>query len=245
MKVLIVDDEVLARDRLREHVLRLESEADIEYAQDGNEAIEKVNAGQPDVVLMDIRMPVMDGLQAASYMMSLDDPPAVIFTTAYEDHALEAFEVNAVDYLLKPVRQDRLRQAFEKAERFLRQPSDDEFTGRDRRTTRSHVSINTRGQIRLIPVKEIIYFMADSKYITVRTADARHLIEDSLTSLEKEFGDRFMRVHRNSLVSTDYMRGLEKQSNNKWMIVLDQVDELIEVSRRRLPSVRRWTRRES
>lgn len=245
MKILIVDDEVLARDRLREHVLRLESEADIEDAQDGNEAIEKVNAGQPDIVLMDIRMPVMDGLQAASYMMSLDDPPAVIFTTAYEDHALEAFEVNGVDYLLKPVRQERLRQAFEKAERFLRQPSDEEITRRDRRATRSHVSVNTRGHIRLIPVKEIIYFMADSKYITVRTADARHLIEDSLSNLEKEFGDRFMRVHRNSLISTDYIRGLEKQSGSKWMVELDQIDERIEVSRRRIPTVRRWTRRES
>ncbi len=166
----------------------------------------------------------------------------MIFTTAYDQHALEAFEVNAIDYLLKPIRKDRLASALQKARKVslkqLREVRTQEDSG-----ARSHISVHMRGQITLIPVQDIVYFMADNKYVTVRTTTESHLVEDSLVSLEDEFSERFLRIHRNALVAVEYIRGIEKQPNGRWRVLLREIDDKLNVSRRHTPAVRRWTRR--
>lgn len=243
MKILLVDDEKLARARLRELLANIGGHAVVGEATNGSEAIEKTVQLKPDALLMDIRMPVMDGLEAAMHLMKMDQPPAVIFTTAYDQHAVEAFEVNAVDYLLKPVRQDRLAAALDKVRPMRPAQLRDISRAQGEHARRSHISVHMRGQITLIPVPEIVYFMADSKYVTVRTAREQHLIEESLIALEEEFTGDFLRVHRNALVSTTQVRGLEKQPSGHWVVLLKSVDEKIPVSRRHTPAVRRWIRR--
>ncbi len=243
MRILVVDDEKLARARMRELIEKSGEHTIVGEAMNGNEAIEKTMALKPDCLLMDIRMPVMDGLEAAMHLQSLDTPPAVIFTTAYDQHALEAFEVNAVDYLLKPIRKDRLSSALQKAKRVTLKQLKEVSRSQEESKARSHISVHMRGQITLIPVQDIVYFMADNKYVTVRTAAEQHLIEDSLVSLEEEFKDRFLRIHRNALVAVDHIRGIEKQPSGRWRVLLRDVDDKLDVSRRHTPAVRRWTRR--
>ncbi|HET9122914.1 MAG TPA: LytTR family DNA-binding domain-containing protein [Acidiferrobacteraceae bacterium] len=243
MKVLIVDDEKLARDRLRELVLELGEHEVVGEAMNGTEALERTEESAPDVILMDIRMPGMDGLEAAMHLMSLENPPAVIFTTAYDQHALDAFEVSAVDYLLKPIRKERLEKALAKAGKLSLQQLHDFNQGQETPMVRSHISVHLRGNIRLVPVNEILYFLADSKYVTVRTAKEEHLIEDSLVNLEREFGDGFLRIHRNALVATSYIQGIEKDAGGTWHVVLKGLDRKLAVSRRHTVAVRRWVRR--
>jgi two-component system response regulator AlgR len=243
MKILVVDDEKLARARLRELISKNGEHAIIGEAMNGNEAIEKTMSLKPEVLLMDIRMPVMDGLETAMHLMSMDTPPAVIFTTAYDQHALEAFEVNAVDYLLKPIRKDRLDMALHKARRLTLKQLKQVTQAQDEPQARTHISVHMRGQITLIPIQDIVYFMADNKYVTVRTGAEQHLIEDSLVSLEEEFKDRFLRIHRNALVAVNYIRGIEKQPSGRWRVLLRDVEDKLDVSRRHTPAVRRWTRR--
>lgn len=242
MNILIVDDENLARSRLSELVQKVNEQAIVQLAENGNEAVEIVNKYRPDIVLMDIRMPVMDGLEAAMHISNMDEPPAVIFTTAHDEHALEAFEVNAIDYLLKPIRRDRLAAALEKAHQLTHNQLNEARKGQPDRKARSHISINLRGQINLIPLTDIIYFMADNKYVQVRTSKDRYIIEDALVNLENEFSDIFLRVHRNALVSVNYIRGLEKQDNGFWSVLLQGIDDKLDVSRRHTASVRRWIR---
>ncbi len=240
MKVLIVDDEKLARDRLRQLVSGLVPEPELFEAANGREALFAVNASRPDVVLMDIRMPVMDGLESAMHLSHMDNPPSVIFTTAYDQHAVAAFEVNAVDYLLKPIRRDRLELALGKVSpvstRQMRQLKEDQ----DANTPRSHISVQLRGQITVIPVSEIAYFMADNKYVRVCTPSERHYIEDSLVSLEQEFEQKFLRIHRNAIVSIDHIRGMEKQPSGRWHVRLRDISDTLEVSRRHTAAVRSW-----
>lgn len=243
MRILVVDDEKLARSRVKELIEGTGDHLIVGEAMNGNEAIEKSMSLKPDCVLMDIRMPVMDGLEAAMHLQSMESPPSVIFTTAYDQHALEAFEVNAIDYLLKPIRRDRLHSALVKAKQISRQQLEKFNQSQEEPTSRSHISVHMRGQITLIPVQDIIYFMADNKYVTIRTSNEQHLIEDSLVSLEDEFKDRFLRVHRNALVAVDYIRGIEKQPSGRWRVLLREVEDKLDVSRRHTPSVRRWTRR--
>ncbi len=243
MKILVVDDEKLARARLRELINKNGEHAIVGEAMNGNEAIEKTMSLHPEVLLMDIRMPVMDGLETAMHLMSMEAPPAVIFTTAYDQHALEAFEVNAVDYLLKPIRRDRLDMALQKAKRLTLKQLKQVTQAQEEPQVRTHISVHMRGQITLIPIQDIVYFMADNKYVTVRTGAEQHLIEDSLISLEEEFKDRFLRIHRNALVAVNYIRGIEKQPSGRWRVLLRDVDDKLDVSRRHTPAVRRWTRR--
>jgi two-component system response regulator AlgR len=243
MRVLIVDDEKLARDRLRELLNEIGGHTIVGEAMNGNEAIERTMELNPDVLLMDIRMPGMDGLEAAIHLMGMENPPSVIFTTAYDQHALNAFEVNAVDYLLKPIRKDRLAGALEKAQKLTLQQLRDVNEAQDQPSARTHISVHLRGNIRLVPVQEILYFMADSKYVTVRTATEEHLIEDSLVNLEKEFGDKiFLRIHRNALVATNFIKGIEKSPVGTWQVSLKNLEKKLDVSRRHAASVRRWAR---
>jgi two-component system response regulator AlgR len=238
MRVLIVDDEKLARDRLRELLNEIGGHTIVGEAMNGNEAIERTMELNPDVLLMDIRMPGMDGLEAAIHLMGMENPPSVIFTTAYDQHALNAFEVNAVDYLLKPIRKDRLAGALEKAQKLTLQQLRDVNEAQDQPSARTHISVHLRGNIRLVPVQEILYFMADSKYVT-----EEHLIEDSLVNLEKEFGDKiFLRIHRNALVATNFIKGIEKSPVGTWQVSLKNLEKKLDVSRRHAASVRRWAR---
>ncbi len=243
MRVLIVDDEKLARDRLRELLIEIGGHTVVGEAMNGNEAVERAAELKPDVLLMDIRMPGMDGLEAAMHLMGLENPPSVIFTTAYDQHALHAFEVNAVDYLLKPIRKDRLAAALEKAHKLTLKQLQQINQAQEQPSARTHISVHLRGNIRLVPVQDILYFMADSKYVTVRTPSEEHLIEDSLVNLEKEFGDRaFLRIHRNALVATGYIKGIEKSPTGTWQVSLNGLDRKLDVSRRHAASVRRWAR---
>ena len=244
MRVLIVDDEKLARERLRELLAEIGGHTVVGEGMNGNAAVEKAAELNPDVVLMDIRMPGMDGLEAAMHLMGMENPPKVIFTTAYDQHALHAFEVNAVDYLLKPIRKDRLAAALDKAKKLTLQQLKEINEAQETPQARTHISVHLRGNIRLVPVQDILYFMADSKYVTIRTAAEEHLIEDSLVNLEKEFGERvFLRIHRNALVATDYIKGIEKSTAGNWQVTLKGIEKKLDVSRRHAAAVRRWARR--
>jgi len=238
MNVLIVDDEQLARQRLRKLLSTASGYQIIGEAETGEDALRKTQASQPDVVLMDIRMPGMDGIEAASYINKLDKPPAIIFTTAYSDHALDAFETHAIDYLLKPIKQSRLEAALDAAKRMnkaqLNHLRKDETNG-----ARQKICIKNRGTLELIPVEEIIYFKADQKYVTLRTADQEYLIEESLKTLEEEFSPQFIRIHRNALVAQNLLNGLSKNSEGHACLSFLDIDDLLEVSRRHLSFIRK------
>ena len=243
MRILIVDDEKLARDRLRELVNDIGGHTVVGEGANGNEAVEKAAELNPDILLMDIRMPGMDGLEAAMHLMGMESPPSVIFTTAYDQHALDAFEVNAVDYLLKPIRKDRLANALVKARKLTQKQIQEINEARDEPTVRTHISVHMRGNIRLVPIVDICYFLADSKYVVVRTGEDEHLIEDSLVNLEKEFGERFLRIHRNALVAREFIKGIEKSTSGTWQVSIKGVeDRKLDVSRRHAASDRKWAR---
>jgi two-component system response regulator AlgR len=238
MKCLVVDDESLARERLSRLIDQLEGCEVCGEAVDGQQALDRVQALAPELVLLDIRMPGMDGLEAARHLQKLDNPPAVVFTTAYGDHALEAFEAQAIDYLLKPIHPERLQQALDKARR-LNLVQLEGVVGSGART---HLSARNRGNLELIQVEEIVYLQADHKYVTVRSATRKILVEDALKALEQEFAERFIRIHRNALVAVRCIRALEKDGQGRCRIVLEGIEERLEVSRRLLPEVRRQIR---
>ena len=236
MKVLLVDDEALARERLRRLLAELPDVSVCGEAGDGRSALALCAELQPDVVLLDIRMPGMDGLEAARHLAGLPDPPAVVFTTAFGDHALEAFEACAVDYLLKPIRAERLAAALGNARRLTRAQAAQ--LDADGGGVRNHICVRVRGNLQLIPVADIRCFRADNKYVTARTGDAEYLLEESLKALEDEFGARFVRIHRNALVAAAFITGLEKNAEGQCMVALAGIDERLEVSRRHQPELR-------
>ncbi len=239
MRILIVDDESLARDRIKRILLEQNEHEVLGEAANGQEALQKIEALHPDVVLLDIRMPGIDGLEVARHLVGMDEPPAVIFTTAYDEYALEAFKVHAVDYLLKPVRPDRLSEALQKALK----PNKVQWKSLNRKEdgspkARTHISSRTRRGIVLVPIGEIYYFRAEHKYVTVRHKEGEVLIEDTLKELETEFGERFLRVHRNCLVAMEHIQALEKNSSGQPCIRLRGIAETLDVSRRHVANVR-------
>lgn len=238
MNVLIVDDEHLARQRLRKMLSARNGYQIIGEAETGEDALKKTQAANPDVVLMDIRMPGMDGIEAANYITRMDKPPAIIFTTAFSDHALDAFESHAIDYLLKPIKQSRLEAALDAAKRInkaqLRQLHVDEAEG-----SRQKICVKNRGSLELIPIDDIIYFKAEQKYVTLRTAEQEFLLEEPLKDLEEEFSSRFIRIHRNALVAIKLLQGLTKNSTGHPCASFIDIDDLLEISRRHLPLVRK------
>jgi len=240
LSILITDDEAPARNRLRDLLADIDGINIIEEAKNGKEALQLAEKLQPDVVLLDIRMPEMDGIETAQHLQKLPRPPAVIFTTAYDNYAIQAFEINAVDYLLKPIRLERLQNALLKARVLLPRQLAALNTLSPRRT---HLSISERSRILLVPVTDIIYLRAELKYVTVRTAEREYLIEESLTHLEQEFGNTFIRLHRNCLVANAYITGYEKRSleehgEKQWVALLKHVPETIAVSRRQQHLIR-------
>lgn len=239
LKTLIVDDESLARDRLRSLVKELDEDVIIVEAGNGQQAIEAIQKEHPDIVLMDIRMPGMDGIEAAKHIANMEHPPAVIFTTAYGDYALDAFDAHAVDYLLKPIRKERLEDAMNRAK--VMTQSIIEALQDQLPKIRTHLSVFVQGNIRLIPVDQILYFKADQKYISVFTNDDEILIEESLKSLEEEFEEIFIRIHRNTLVKKSAIIALEKTSQDL-CVKLSGVEESLPISRRLQSTIRKIIR---
>ena len=239
MKILIIDDEPLARQRLHSVIDELGSSTVVAEGSNGEEAVKLCQQHVPDVVLLDIRMPGMGGIEAAHHINKLGSPPAIIFTTAYDDYAIPAFETHAVDYLLKPVRRERLEQALGAARRLTRAQLQELERNVGENEQRHHISARLGGELRLIPIDEIRYLQAEHKYVTVRYGQGTVLIEESLKSLEEEFPTEFLRIHRNALVALKYIASLEKERSGGHHIKLRDVPETLEVSRRHLPNVRK------
>ena len=238
MKVLIVDDEAPARARLARLVEAIEGCELVGEAADGKRAVELTEERDPDVLLLDIRMPGMDGLEVARHVADADPPPAVIFTTAFGDHALEAFDAQAAHYLVKPIRSERLAAALAGTRRPNRaQLAAVAETG----GPRTQICARLGGELELVAVTDVFYFLAEHKYVTVRHARGEVLIEESLKALESEFGERFLRVHRNALVAPATVGGLRRE-DGRHRIWFNGIDDTLEVSRRHLPSVRQRLR---
>lgn len=236
LKLLIVDDEPLARERLAAMVAELPDCVLVGEASNGREAVEKAEKLSADVLLLDIAMPVMDGLEAARHLAQSPSPPAVIFCTAYDEHALTAFETAAVDYLVKPVRQERLNAAIERVRRHYSPSAHKELLVNHKQ--RSHLSVRLRGNLRLIPIEEVYYLLAEEKYVVVHHARGEDLIEESLKSLETEFSERFLRIHRNCLVANEEFIELKRLPDGQFLAVLRHGKTPLEVSRRCVPAVR-------
>lgn len=236
MKVVIADDEPHARERLRLLLTQLGGIDIVAEVGDGRSALEACATHDPALVLLDIAMPGIDGLEVARHLSAFEPRPAVVFCTAYDAHALKAFEAAAVDYLVKPVRPERLQAAVERARTFTAgRASNDEGHGDKRR---SHLCARLRGSLRLIPIEEIRYLQAEEKYVVVHHARGEDLVEESLKSLEDEFGDRFVRIHRNCLVARHELVELRRDLDGHVYAVLRHGDRPLEVSRRCVTQLR-------
>ena len=239
LKILIADDEAPARNRMRDLLADIENVAVVAEAKNGKEAIDLAVKTKPDLMLLDIRMPLMDGIEAAQHAQKLTPAPHIIFTTAFDAYAIKAFDLSAIDYLLKPIRLERLHAAINKAQAL--KPTQIEAL-KPLQKIRSHLSIHERGRVLLVPIETIIYLRAELKYITVRTVEREYLIEESLTNLEAEFAERFIRLHRNCLVAPLFITGYEKRKNEddeqQWVAILNGIPESIAISRRQQHLVR-------
>ena len=235
-RILIADDEAPARARLRDLLDECRDSfplAIVDEARNGREALDVLNREKIDIVLLDIRMPEMDGLEAARHIAGMADPPAIIFTTAFDSYAIKAFEVNAIDYLLKPIRVERLLVALGKTR--AAPPVSRQALDAAANQPRRHLSVHERGKIILVPVAEILYLRAELKYVTVKTVEREHLVEESLTHLEEEFAESFVRIHRNCLVARAAIAGFERnaeESESGWAVVIKGTNEKLPVSRR-------------
>lgn len=229
MKVLIADDEPLARERLRMLLSAHGDVAVVAEAGDGQATLEACARAQPDVVLLDIAMPGIDGLDVARHLARLEPRPAVVFCTAYESHALSAFEAAAIDYLMKPVRAERLAAALERARTFLAGRVGGAAAAAGGRRV---LCARLRGNLRVIPLEDVFYLQAEEKYVVVHHVHGEDLIEESLRSLEEEFGTRFVRIHRNCLVSRERLQELRRTAAGQVQAVLRGVAQPLEVSRR-------------
>ena len=252
LRILIVDDEAPARRRLRD-VLSDSSAAlpltVVGEAANGKEAIALLEVSKPDVLLLDIRMPVMDGIETAEHLLKLEPAPAVIFTTAFDDYAIQAFEVNAIDYLLKPIRPERLIAALQKARALTnaRMAALKSAVGKARR----HLAIGDRGRILLVPLADVVFLKAELKYVTVRTLAKEYLLEESLMKLEQEFTECFVRIHRNCLLARDYIEGFERVAHEAeegegassgWVARIRGMAERLPVSRRQQHLIKEFKR---
>lgn len=238
LRVLIVDDEPPARERLRSLLEEIGNLDIIGDAANGTQALKLAVDLSPDVVLLDVRMPGMDGIEAARQLNSLVEPPAVIFTTAYDEYAINAFDAQAVGYLLKPIRKEKLAAALSQAGRLTRPQLQRIAATTDAPPRRTHIAARNREGLRLIPIEEILFFFADQKYTTVRHVNGEDLIEDSLRSLEDEFGPAFVRIHRNALVSVRYLERIERNAEGQYFVRVRGCEGPLQVSRRMAAELR-------
>ena len=239
LKVLLVDDEVLARSRLR----TLLADCAAPYAEvlaeaaNGTQAIDALRRGAFDLVLLDVRMPGMDGVQLAQTMANMSHPPVVVFVTAHAEHAVQAFDVAAADYLTKPVRLERLQQALKKVERLIQSRG-----GKFADSPGDTLIIQDRGRAERVPLSEVLYLKAELKYVTVRTATRSYILDGALNELEEKYAAQFMRIHRNALIARRAVRALEKhydaEEGEGWAVRINGIPELLAVSRRQLSAVR-------
>ena len=236
LRVFIVDDELPARNRLRDLLHDCSEQLPLDIvgeAGNGQEALDRLMETPADVVLLDIRMPQMDGIELAQHLNKLPKPPVIIFTTAFDAYAIRAFELHAVDYLLKPIRLKRLFEALTRAREAV--PVQTEVLRDLLPEPRKFLSIHERGKIHLVPVEQVLFLRAELKYVTMRTAEHEYLLEESLTALEQEFAARFARIHRNCLVAKEAIEGFEKggeEGESNWQVKLKGLDELLAISRR-------------
>ena len=256
MNVLIVDDEPPARTRLRQLLDETGEHAVVGEARNGQEALELSARLEPDVILLDISMPGLSGIETAHHLNALEKPPCVIFTTAYDRYAIEAFDARAVGYVLKPVRRERLERALQQAARLSHGTLGEIGKGFGLTEQRNHVCARVRGELKLIPLSDIAYFHADQKYVTVYHRHGEDLIDDSLKTLEDEFADRFVRIHRKALVAVEKIESLRKTPDGRMEVELrakylgttantnakQQEEGQLIVSRRHLTDVRRRVR---
>jgi two-component system response regulator AlgR len=246
LRVVVCDDEAPARSRMRELLEDCAATLPLELvgeAANGVELLALLQEREADLVLMDIRMPGMDGLEAAGHLAKLDDPPKVIFATAFDAHAVKAFELHAVDYLLKPIRLRRLFDALTRARALT--PLRLDMLREMAPEPRTHLSVPERGRVVLVPVPEILFLRAELKYVTIRTATREHLLEESLTRLEQEFAASFIRIHRSYLVAKRHLAGFERAGEGAeggWVAVVKGLDERLPVSRRQAHVVREFGR---
>ncbi|OIQ89230.1 transcriptional regulatory protein YpdB [mine drainage metagenome] len=242
LRVLIVDDEAPARRRLRDLLADIEGELPnvvVAEAADGIEALERLGEQSADVALVDIRMPRLDGIGLVQQLARRQGSPAVIFTTAYDQYAVRAFELSAVDYLLKPVRAQRLLAALKK---LPARGGDAELLRRLAPEGRRHLTSTERGRVLLVPLAEILYLKAELKYVTAHTRERDYLVEESLVQLEQEFIERFVRVHRSCLVAREAIAGCERgadaEGETRWLVLLHGSAEKLPVSRRQWPQIK-------
>ena len=247
LRVVIVDDEAPARARLRDLLGDCHHQVPHELvgeAASGREALDLLQRVRATVVLLDVRMPEMDGLELAGHLAALPAPPAVVFVTAYDEFAVRAFDLHAVDYLMKPVRAARLAEALSRASHSVPLQIDQARALAD--APRRQLSVTEGGRVHLVPVDEVLYFKAELKYVTIRTQQREYLIEDSLMQLEQEFAERFVRIHRNCIVARAAIVGFERLGGGTvethWVAILRGVPERLAISRRQQHVVREFSR---
>ena len=239
MDILICDDEPLAVERLSRLVSQLGHQV-IATAQHGQQALEMVQQFEPDVVLLDIQMPEMDGLSCAQHLAHFNPTPAIVFCTAFDEHALQAIQSQAKGYLLKPIAKDDLETVLESVTKLTQAQLThlEKKELMEEKVQRQQIAAKTYRGLELIPVENIYYFLADQKYVTVRHKNGSVLIDETLKDLETEFADRFIRIHRNALISLDYLDGLEMVSSGQYQARCRELEERLAVSRRHLPLLR-------
>ena len=251
LNVMIVDDEPPARARLGQVLRDCSEQVSLQLvgeAEGGISGLEEADRLHPDVILLDVHMPDMNGIEVARHLAQRDNPPAVIFVTAYDEHALDAFEVQALDYLMKPVRADRLVAALARVERFRTHEPRIEELAKTIGSVRSHLTVSERGRMMLVPIDDVVYLRAELKYVTIKTRAREYLTEESLTALEAEFGERFVRIHRNALVARSGILGFQRvrgavddegeSSEGHWEVLLKEAPDRLPISRRQWPTVK-------
>jgi two-component system response regulator AlgR len=240
MDILIVDDEVLARQRLLRMVEKIEGFSVVAEADNAEDALVAITQHDPDIVLLDIRMPGRDGLSLAQDIAELEDAPAVIFCTAFDQYALDAFGTNAVGYLLKPVKAEQLLQVLEKAQKLnkIQRVAAQKDNKPKSENQRTHITAKTRRGVELISLDDVRYFLADHKYVTVYHRAGEHLLDETLKELEEEFGARFVRVHRNSLVSVKHIEALERNAQGQYQVRLADTELRPVISRRHVSDLK-------
>ena len=242
LRVLIADDEPLARERLRALLTAQPGVQVVAEAADGHAALHACAEHHPDMVLLDISMPGIDGLETARHLAEFEPRPAVVFCTAYDAHALSAFDAQAIDYLVKPVRPERLSAALQRVRTFAAGRAQHVAPEGKDGQKRTHLCARLRGSLRLIPVEDIRYLQAEEKYVVVHHARGEDLIEESLKSLEDEFGERFVRIHRNCLVARHELVELKRGVDGHVHAILRHGDRPLEVSRRCVAQLRETVR---